>query len=589
MPHDILKDISGCRSSAVLIVVCPLLAGVLGAFSPALAACTGTAGPGATAATGGDNCVAPGANYTQATSGDSGTVLEFTAPSVTVTAGTATSRVQAGAQSQIIFRGDLTANTGGANTRTLLANGAGAGVRVEGNLTVLRGAGTGAGVEAANGGTIAILSGASITSTGANAQALRVSSGGTATFSGHTELITTNSSAYGVISYTIGSLGGTAGSSLGMFNSLAVNTSGAGAFGLYATGNLNNRIVVTGPLAIETTGASSHGIYAENGGKVFVDPAAGAASGSADNNSYVLLNQGAVSTSGAGAHGVLSAANAGSNTVIIGSDASIRANGSNANGVAMLLTAAGASSNFATVNGFVQGGSGTGAGILTNGLAGQLSTVAIGSGATVQALSGRAVVDGPNDSAYSIFGTSTVVGSIALGNGSDRLAISGPANISGVTLFDGGDDVYAADGQVDRLSFAGGAWTLDAARLQNWESIGVAAGATLNLSGTNLLVGGGVDGGGSQLGLLIGSGGTFNPLGNTFTLTGDVRNAGTINLANGSPGGVFTVAVDPLAPIGASGNYIGAGGTLAIDTRLGADASPSDRLVIDGGRGTGSG
>nr|WP_246274632.1 autotransporter outer membrane beta-barrel domain-containing protein [Hyphomicrobium sulfonivorans] len=74
----------------------------------------------------------------------------------------------------------------------------------------------------------------------------------------------------------------------------------------------------------------------------------------------------------------------------------------------------------------------------------------------------------------------------------------------------------------------------------------------------------------------------------SLTVSGDVHHAGIINLANGTPDSILTVAVDPFAPGGASGNYVGQGGTLSINTYLGGDASQSDMLVIDGGTASGT-
>ncbi|MCQ1851203.1 autotransporter family protein [Neorhizobium galegae] len=59
-------------------------------------------------------------------------------------------------------------------------------------------------------------------------------------------------------------------------------------------------------------------------------------------------------------------------------------------------------------------------------------------------------------------------------------------------------------------------------------------------------------------------------LGGTGTIFGDVTNAGVV--APGNSIGTLTIA----------GNYTGAGGTLAIETVLGGDASPTDRLVVTG-------
>ncbi|WP_445013445.1 autotransporter family protein [Rhizobium leguminosarum] len=59
-------------------------------------------------------------------------------------------------------------------------------------------------------------------------------------------------------------------------------------------------------------------------------------------------------------------------------------------------------------------------------------------------------------------------------------------------------------------------------------------------------------------------------LGGTGTIFGDVTNAGVV--APGNSIGTLTIA----------GNYTGTGGTLEIETILGGDASPSDRLVVTG-------
>lgn len=50
-------------------------------------------------------------------------------------------------------------------------------------------------------------------------------------------------------------------------------------------------------------------------------------------------------------------------------------------------------------------------------------------------------------------------------------------------------------------------------------------------------------------------------------------NAGTVNLGGASAGAVLTVA----------GNYVGNGGTVALNAKLGGDTSPTDRLVVNGG------
>lgn len=66
------------------------------------------------------------------------------------------------------------------------------------------------------------------------------------------------------------------------------------------------------------------------------------------------------------------------------------------------------------------------------------------------------------------------------------------------------------------------------------------------------------------------AGGTFDLAGFDQTVA-SLDNAGAVNLG-GAPGTTLTV----------TGNYVGNGGTLNVNTALGGDASPTDRLVVNG-------
>ena len=75
----------------------------------------------------------------------------------------------------------------------------------------------------------------------------------------------------------------------------------------------------------------------------------------------------------------------------------------------------------------------------------------------------------------------------------------------------------------------------------------------------------------------VASSGTLDLNGFNQTVPG-VTNAGLVNMGTGTaPGTILTTT-----------NYIGAGGTIAMNTFLGADGSPSDKLVINGGSATGN-
>jgi outer membrane autotransporter protein len=110
----------------------------------------------------------------------------------------------------------------------------------------------------------------------------------------------------------------------------------------------------------------------------------------------------------------------------------------------------------------------------------------------------------------------------------------------------------------------------------------------LTLSGSNTHLGGtGVFGGTLRAGAVN----TFNPASGALF----VGSAGTLDLA-GFDQTVPAVFNQGLIQTGGSGNtnltvtgpYMGLGGTLQLNTVLGADGSPSDRLVINGGTATGS-
>ena len=77
--------------------------------------------------------------------------------------------------------------------------------------------------------------------------------------------------------------------------------------------------------------------------------------------------------------------------------------------------------------------------------------------------------------------------------------------------------------------------------------------------------------------MTVASGGTLDLNGFSQTLT-SVTNAGLVNMGTGTEPGTIL----------ATTRYRGTGGTIALNTYLGADGSPSDKLVIDGGSATGN-
>ena len=64
----------------------------------------------------------------------------------------------------------------------------------------------------------------------------------------------------------------------------------------------------------------------------------------------------------------------------------------------------------------------------------------------------------------------------------------------------------------------------------------------------------------------------------SLTINGSLTNAGTVQIGGAGVGNKLVV----------NGNYVGNGGVLAINTKLGADNSPTDKLVISGGTASGN-
>ena len=90
----------------------------------------------------------------------------------------------------------------------------------------------------------------------------------------------------------------------------------------------------------------------------------------------------------------------------------------------------------------------------------------------------------------------------------------------------------------------------------------------------------------------------------TLTLTGTLGTSPPVSVSSGAaldmagetfgnvnnpPGTIFTHGAGPGTTLGSpSPNYVGAGGNIVFNTFLGADNSPSDRLLINGGTATGT-
>ena len=193
--------------------------------------------------------------------------------------------------------------------------------------------------------------------------------------------------------------------------------------------------------------------------------------------------------------------------------------------------------------------------------AGAVNTLPNMTAVTVQAL-GTLDLAGFNQSIGSLAGAGAVtLGSATLTTGNDNTSttFSGAISGAGGALDKVGTGTFILDGD---NSYTGGT-TVSAGALV----IGDFAHPSAALSGGGAIA--------------VGAGAT---LGGYGSVIGDVTNRGVIAPGSAAPG----LSGSPMGAFTIVGNYTGAGGTMAINTVLGGDGSPSDRLVISGGTASGN-
>ncbi|KKA06508.1 autotransporter [Pseudomonas ogarae] len=208
-------------------------------------------------------------------------------------------------------------------------------------------------------------------------------------------------------------------------------------------------------------------------------------------------------------------------------------------------------------------------------------------------IGGNVSVSGGNDSITVSGGE--IIGEVRASAGDDQLQWSGGLIHSAVLMGDGSDTALlsnldetllattpSVDGGLgqDALTFSGST-SSTGARYLNWETVNLTQGSQLDLDDT------------LSLGDSATATGTLNiESGSTLTSTQGVlapftagqlatlNNAGTVDLTQGNTRTNDTLTVQ--------GNYVGNNGQLHLQTVLGADDSPSDKLVVNGGTLTGS-
>jgi autotransporter-associated beta strand protein len=371
---------------------------------------------------------------------------------------------------------------------------------------------------------------------------------------------------------------------LGQSSSLIVNPG--------ATANINGTTQNLGALDISGTLDLAQGTLSTS-------TALGTGALTTHSGSTVNLNGGTLNIANGGTTAPGSLTGGGSFNLAGGT---LAVNGANPGLTGSTAIASGAAAVLNDGGGLGSGGIANNGSLIFNAATGTFVNNVTGAGAVSLTNTSNVIATGAIDSS----GPKTIdAGStLQLGNGGTSGSIVGNITNNGSLLFDRSDviayaDVISGTGGVSQIgsgttilngnnSYAGGT-QVNAGTLV----IGDANHPAAALSGAGPIQ--------------IATGGT---LGGYGSVTGPVNNAGTIGVGNtlaglsGGPNGNFTIngnlTNSGLAQIGGvgtgtgntltvAGNYIGAAGTLRLNTVLGTDGSPSDRLVIAGAGASASG
>uniref|UniRef100_UPI00333E3DBB autotransporter family protein n=1 Tax=Castellaniella defragrans TaxID=75697 RepID=UPI00333E3DBB len=361
-------------------------------------------------------------------------------------------------------------------------------------------------------------------------------------------------------------------------------TSGALAAGVIGQSPGDIRLEQTGG-SITTTGGESWSMGMSSGMAALRDDAS-------HGQATIIQAGGSIRAEGSTASGIYVYQGSGAVDIHQSAGATISANGESGKGIDVNTPES--DNMILDIAGMVAGGSSAdGVGISTHGAAGGQVVLDLRDGADISALSGQAIRDGAGNASVFLRDGARVRGSIVLGDGSDAMTIGPNTDLMGITSMDGGGDTAGAGGMVDTLTFVGGDHALSGASLLNWENV-VVDGGRLRFTDTALVTGsgsghglaianGGVVDGAAHFDLdgnmTIGAGSAFVTAGGgagAYTVSAALNSAGVASLGDGHAGDRLTVM----------GGYAGQNGVVVLDTALGDDASPTDKLVAQSTSGT---
>jgi outer membrane autotransporter protein len=362
-----------------------------------------------------------------------------------------------------------------------------------------------------------------------------------------------------------------------LINNGTINVSGTDSSGM-VTLNIDP-VTVTNNGQINATGQGGSGVFM-NGPATFTNGAKGSivvsqSNGVIANGGGTLTNAGSINAPGAGIFTGGAATITNSGTIVSSGYIAVQAAGAvnvtiNNSGtlsgpVAAIQTDTGNDTfnmTAGSTTGIVNLGGGANAITLTGGT--------IGNGITTSA--------GPSDTLLWT-GGGTIAGAVTLAGSDNAATLAGltDANLSSLTALSSGNGTGT-------LTF-NGTQASGASRFSNWTAINLTNGSQLTLDTNGLTLGNAGTGTGTltiDATSQLMSGGLGDPSITPATAGQfvNVVNAGTIDLTSGG-----TSTADALV---VNGNYVGQNGRLLLQTVLGGDGSPSDRLVIAQGAASGS-
>ena len=539
----------------------------------------------------------------------------------------------------------LTLRTGGSNAYGAAALSAGM-ISIFSGSTIDTTA-TGSAGLFASGGTINA-SGTSITTSGSSAYGVSAETSGSVTLTNGSTITTSGSGAYGLRAVSFGagqiatidstgaaivtSAGSTHGAFAGSFGQLvlrggSIKTTGTQADGIFAFGgsaparvqatgvavstradqsngaeaNVNGNISLSGG-SVTTAGQAAYGIYTIGGGVLGAEGVSVSTGGSSAHGAYALqgqmtLTNVAVSTTGSGAYGA-GVDNASSLTMTGGSVTT--SNASSFGAIALSRSTLNATSATIVTNGPTSPGVAsefgaavtlTGGTVTTNGNGsnGLLSVgLSSGTGASIGASGVTVTTKGSSSHGTVVRSGSSITltgGSVVEAKGAGSAAIFSSAYDTAPSTLTATNSSLTSDQGVGAYVTA---TTLNAT-LTNSSLSGVnlsaaVNGATLNLTAaSSRLSGNALTDATSTTNYVLPNASLWS-MTDSSVLTSLSNDASTINFT--APAGDPTVLASYKTLSVA--NYRGVNGTIGLNTYLGDDGSASDRVVINGGAGTGT-